>query len=62
MGLGLGYFISTTIFLVLNDPEFCNSYLNSVPSPEPLLTLDFYFQLLGYTILASTAYILLFKK
>lgn len=43
MGLGLGYFISTTIFLVLNDPEFCNAYLNSSPSSEPLLTLDFYF-------------------
>lgn len=42
VGMNVGYFVSFTVFLALNDPSFCNAYLRSTPSEVGILTLGGY--------------------
>lgn len=39
VGQTAGYFIGYVLFMALESPEFCNSYLRSTPSNEGILTL-----------------------
>lgn len=62
VGLNLGYFMSFTVFLALNSPEFCNKYMRSVATDEPFLGISSYLQLCGWIYIAVTVWLLMFKK
>lgn len=34
VGMNIGYFLSFTVFLALNDPEFCNAWLRAPGAPS----------------------------
>ncbi|OLL23614.1 putative membrane protein [Neolecta irregularis DAH-3] len=48
VGLNTGYFLSFTVFLAFNSPEFANKYFRAVPRPDPLLTLGGYLSFWGW--------------
>lgn len=58
-------FISTSIFMSLNSPEFCQKYLPWIPTAnpeEPVLTLSNFMFIWSTFQLVTTIYILLFVK
>ncbi|GAQ86199.1 MFS transporter, PAT family, solute carrier family 33 (acetyl-CoA transportor), member 1,ACATN, SLC33A1 [Klebsormidium nitens] len=55
VGINTGYFLSFTIFLALNDPDFCNSYLRSAPADKGVLSLANYFRFWGAFYILFTA-------
>lgn len=62
IGLNCGYFLSFTVFLALNSPEFANKYFRGTPSDEPLLTLAGYLRFWGIFCFIVTIWLLFFKK
>ena len=40
IGQTAGYFLGNVVFLALESPQFCNSYLRSEPQPEGIVTLS----------------------
>ncbi|KAI9142650.1 MFS general substrate transporter [Paraphysoderma sedebokerense] len=62
VGINTGYFLSFTVFLALNSPEFCNKYLRSVPSELGLLQLGPYLRFWALLYLGLTVWLMLFKK
>ncbi|KAL3680660.1 hypothetical protein R1sor_023616 [Riccia sorocarpa] len=61
VGMNSGYFLSFTIFLALNDVDFCNKYLRSSPSPKGILSLSNYFYFWGWFYVVTTV-LLLYKS
>jgi hypothetical protein len=61
IGLNTGYFLSFTIFLALNSPDFCNSYIRAAPAPDGLVQLGAYMQFWGIVAMVTTAWLALFK-
>ncbi|KAL0477611.1 MFS transporter, PAT family, solute carrier family 33 [Acrasis kona] len=55
IGLNIGYFST------LNSPEFCNSYIRSVPSDSGLISLSGYLRFWGIFYVLLTLYVALFK-
>jgi PAT family acetyl-CoA transporter-like MFS transporter 1 len=62
IGLNTGYFLSFTVFLALNSPEFTNKFLRSTPGVNGLIGLGAYLQFWGFMFLLCDAYLVLFKK
>lgn len=62
VGLNTGYFMSFTVFLAFNSPEFANKYFRSVPSDVPFLTLSQYLIAWGWIYLVATVVLGLLKK
>eukprot|EP00249_Psilotum_nudum_P003290 c16682_g1_i2 orf=2-478(-) len=60
IGMNIGYFLSFTIFLALNDANFCNSYFRSVAKEKGILSLSNYFHFWGWFYLIVT-FLLIFK-
>lgn len=60
--MNIGYFTSFTVFLAMNDPDFCNKYLRAVPMPTGLLSMSAYLQFWGWFYLCITIVLCLFKK
>lgn len=60
VGQRLGMILSTTVFIALNSPEFCNKWVNKTPSEVPLVSLSEF--ILWWAILqfVITIYILVF--
>lgn len=54
VGINIGYFLSFTIFLAFNSPNFANKYLRSMPSTEGVITLGQYMRLAGVFYLVVT--------
>ncbi|KAI9101936.1 acetyl-coenzyme A transporter 1 [Phlyctochytrium arcticum] len=61
IGLNTGYFLSFTIFLALNSPEFCNKFLRSIPMEEGLVPLGTYMQFWGAMFLLCNAWLIFVK-
>ena len=64
IGQNIGYFLSYSVFLALNNASFSNQFrglLGLSQSTEPLIALSSYMMLWGVLFLLSTAYLLLFK-
>ncbi len=59
IGMNIGYFMSFTIFLALNDPSFCTKWLGSAGE---LVTLGGYLFWWGWVYVVVTVVIALFKK
>lgn len=47
VGLNCGYFLSFTVFLAFNSPEFANKYLRSTPLDYGLISLPGYLRICG---------------
>ncbi|KAF8339901.1 acetyl-coenzyme A transporter 1-domain-containing protein [Cantharellus anzutake] len=62
VGLNSGYFLSFTVFLALNSPEFANKYFRAVPSAEPFLNLGGYLKFWGYFCFVVTLWLFFFKR
>jgi preprotein translocase subunit Sss1 len=61
IGLNSGYFLSFTIFLAFNSPEFCNKYIRSVPNDLGLLSLGAYLKFWGIMFLVCNMALILLK-
>lgn len=62
VGMNIGYFTSFTVFLALNDVDFCNAYLRSSPSEDGHLTLSTYLRAWGWAYAVVTLLVAAFKK
>eukprot|EP00003_Mantamonas_plastica_P000600 TRINITY_DN1047_c2_g1_i2.p1 TRINITY_DN1047_c2_g1~~TRINITY_DN1047_c2_g1_i2.p1 ORF type:complete len:350 (-),score=81.69 TRINITY_DN1047_c2_g1_i2:156-1154(-) len=64
IGLNVGYFLSFTIFLALNSPEFCNAYIRTANNQmaEGIWTLGGFMRFWGYTFIVLTFVLWFFKK
>lgn len=58
--MNIGYFLSFTIFLALNDARFCNHYLRRLPQEQGILTLASYLVFWGW-MSVIVALLLVFK-
>jgi len=61
IGLSIGYFMSYTIFLALNSPEFSNAYLRSVPQSTGVVSIGGYLAFWGIVYIVFTMLLALFK-
>eukprot|EP00842_Homolaphlyctis_polyrhiza_P000503 jgi/Hompol1/1453/HPOL_000959-RA len=62
IGLNTGYFLSFTVFLALNSPEVCNTYLRSSPQDDGILQLGAYLQFWGVMFLICNAWLIFVQK
>lgn len=64
IGLNTGYFLSFTVFLAFQSPEFANKYLRdaAAQSDVGLVTLSGYMTACGWIVLIVTAFLLFVKK
>jgi MFS transporter, PAT family, solute carrier family 33 (acetyl-CoA transportor), member 1 len=62
IGLNTGYFLSFTVFLAFNSPEFANKYFRSQPLDYGLVSLGGYLTFWGWTYLIVTAWLARYKK
>lgn len=62
VGLTAGHFLSYTVFLAFNSPDFANKWFRTTPSNTGLLTLGEHLTFWGWTYLIITVALALFKK
>ncbi|KAK7207548.1 acetyl-coenzyme A transporter 1 [Myxozyma melibiosi] len=62
IGLNTGYFLSFTVFLAFNSPEFANKYFRSVPGDTGLLSMSTYLTFWGWVYLIMTIALLFGKR
>lgn len=63
VGMNIGYFTSFTVFLALNDVDFCNKYLRSGDhQPQGVLPLGTYLRFWGWFYAVLTVLIAAFKS
>jgi hypothetical protein len=62
VGMNIGYFSSFTVFLALNDADFCNKYLRGSPSADGHLTLAVYLRAWGWAYAVITLLIAALKR
>lgn len=62
VGQSAGYFLSYVVFMALESPSFCNTYLRSEPQDVGIVTLPGFFFLWGIFFIASTTIVALIKK
>lgn len=61
VGLNTGYFMSFTVFLAFNSPEFANKYFRTTPLDSGLVSLNQYLTIWGWIYLVVTILIAVFK-
>lgn len=62
IGLNTGYFLSFTIFLAFNSPEFSNKYFRTIPQEQGLLSLGSYLIFWAFAYFGVTIWLMIFKK
>ena len=62
IGLNAGFFLAFTIFLALNSPDFCNSYLRSVPADVGLVGLGEFMRFWSVVYVLLTAWLMFFQR
>ena len=62
IGLEIGSFISTTVFIALNSVEFWNNYIYSIPHSEPILNEISYMKWWAIIFLLMSAYTFIFSS
>jgi len=62
VGLTGGHFLSYTVFLAFNAPDFANRWFRSSPSPEGVMTLGGYLTFWGWAYLAMTLGLAVLKR
>ena len=61
VGLTAGHFLSYTVFLAFNSPDFANRWFRSSPRPEGVMTLGGYLTFAGWAYLVVTLGLALLK-
>ncbi|EKD16931.1 uncharacterized protein L3040_006217 [Drepanopeziza brunnea f. sp. 'multigermtubi'] len=62
VGLTAGQFMSYTVFLAFNSPDFANKWFRSSPSTEGVMTLAGYLTFWGWAYILVTIGLAVFKK
>jgi len=62
VGLTAGQFLSYTVFLAFNSPDFANRWFRQTPSPEGVMTLGGYLTFWGYAYLIVTLGLAVLKR
>lgn len=62
VGLTAGHFLSYTVFLAFNSPDFANRWFRTIESPEGMLSLGGYLTFWGWTYLVVTLCLAMLKK
>ena len=64
VGMNFGYFTSITIFLALNDANFCNRFLRAADSPssDGLVSLTLYMRFWSFAYAVVTAVVWAVKR
>ncbi|KAL8951456.1 MAG: hypothetical protein Q9222_002557, partial [Ikaeria aurantiellina] len=62
VGLTAGHFLSYTVFLAFNSPDFANRWFRSTPSEVGVMTLNGYLTFSGWLYLIVTLGLALFKR
>jgi MFS transporter, PAT family, solute carrier family 33 (acetyl-CoA transportor), member 1 len=62
VGLTAGQFLSFTVFLAFNSPDFANRYFRSTPLDVGIFTLGGYLTFWGWVYLVVTIGLAIFKK
>ncbi|KAF9436723.1 hypothetical protein BGZ76_003165 [Entomortierella beljakovae] len=62
IGLNTGYFLSFTVFLAFNSPEFSNKYFRSIPQETGLVPLGSYLKFWAVMYLTITCWLVFMKK
>ena len=62
VGLTAGHFLSYTVFLAFNSPDFANRWFRSTPSTEGVMTLGGYLTFWGWGYLLVTLGLAVLKK
>ncbi|KAI8353563.1 acetyl-coenzyme A transporter 1-domain-containing protein [Mortierella sp. GBAus27b] len=62
IGLNTGYFLSFTVFLAFNSPEFSNKYFRTTPEEHGLVPLGVYLKFWSVMYLAVTLWLIFMKK
>ncbi|KAK3172438.1 hypothetical protein OEA41_005760 [Lepraria neglecta] len=62
VGLTAGHFLSYTVFLAFNSPDFANRWFRSSPRPEGVMTLGGYLQFAGWAYLIVTVGLAVLKR
>ncbi|XP_078419937.1 acetyl-coenzyme A transporter 1 [Cetorhinus maximus] len=62
VGQTAGYFLGNVLFLALESPVFCNTYLRSQSQPTGIVTLSGFLSFWGIIFLVTTTLVMVFKK
>ncbi|EOD46042.1 putative acetyl-coenzyme a transporter 1 protein [Neofusicoccum parvum UCRNP2] len=62
VGLTAGQFLSYTVFLAFNSPDFANKWFRAIPKEEGVMTLGGYLTFWGWAYLAVTLALALMKR
>ena len=62
VGLTAGHFLSYTVFLAFNSPDFANRWFRSSPRPEGVMTLGGYMTFAGWAYLVVTVGLAFLKR
>jgi PAT family acetyl-CoA transporter-like MFS transporter 1 len=62
VGLTAGQFLSSTVFLAFNSPDFANRWFRKEPLPVGLFTLGGYLQFWGWAYLLVTIGLAVLKR
>lgn len=62
VGLTGGHFLSFTVFLAFNSPDFANRWFRSTPSPQGVMTLGGYLTFWGWAYLLVTLGLAVLKR
>ncbi|KAK9744731.1 Acetyl-coenzyme A transporter 1 [Popillia japonica] len=62
VGQTAGFFLSYVLFMALESPSFCNSYLRSVPKDEGIVSLSGFLVFWGWVFVATTTIVAVLKK
>jgi MFS transporter, PAT family, solute carrier family 33 (acetyl-CoA transportor), member 1 len=62
IGLNTGYFLSFTVFLAFNSPEFANKYFRTTPQDVGFVSLGGYLKFWGWLYLLITLWLAKYKR
>lgn len=62
VGQTAGFFLSYVLFMALESPSFCNSYLRSIPQDEGLVTLSGFLYFWGWVFVFTTTIVAVMKR
>lgn len=62
VGQSAGFFLSYVVFMALESPNFCNTYLRTTPQDVGLVTLPSFFYFWGWVFIISTTLVGVIKK
>ncbi|KAI4455931.1 solute carrier family 33 acetyl-coa transporter -related [Holotrichia oblita] len=62
VGQTAGFFLSYVLFMALESPSFCNSYIRGVPQDDGIVSLSGFLVFWGWVFVATTTIVAVLKK